>query len=134
MENFDISPLNSALIRLNEVLTVYQKDKSDSIVRDSLIKRFEFTYAISLKMIKRYFKLTAFTLDIDSMTFNEMVREANSMGLLKSNLEKWTIFREKRNMTSHMYYENIADDVASIVSDFYDEALFLMNKLKDKIR
>lgn len=54
-------------------------------------------------MIKRFFSQGAFVENVDGMTFNEMVRQANKMDLLKSNLETWTIFREKRILTSHTY-------------------------------
>ena len=41
------------------------------------------------------------------------------MNLLKSSLPQWDIFRQKRNMKSHTYDENIAKDVANVVLDFY---------------
>ena len=67
-------------------------------------------------MIKRYFALSAFEKEnLDSMTFNEMIRTANRMGLLLSNLETWNNYRMKRNMTSHTHDENIAQDVVSII-------------------
>ena len=64
------------------------------------------------------------------MTFNEMIRLANKMGLLRSNLEKWDNYRQKRNLTSHTYDEKIARDVVSIIEDFALEAKFLLEKLK----
>ena len=71
-----------------EVIEKYNSDKSDLITRDSLIQRFEYTYSISLKMIKRYMSSGAFVFEnVDGMTFNEMIRQANKMGLLLSNLE-----------------------------------------------
>ena len=67
------------------------------------------------------------------MTFNEMVRQANKMDLLKSNLETWTIFREKRNLTSHTYDEKIATDVVKIIPLFCEEAQFLLNRFKERL-
>lgn len=84
-------------------------------------------------MIKRFFSLGAFVENIDGMTFNEMIRQANKMDLLKSNLEIWTIFREKRNLTSHTYDEKIALGVVGIIQNFRDEAEFLLNKLKERL-
>ena len=72
--------------------------------------------------------------NIESMTFNEMIRQANKMGLLDSNLEKWDIFRQKRNLTSHTYDEEIAVKVVSIIPDFAEEAEFLLKQLKEKIK
>lgn len=67
------------------------------------------------------------------MTFNQMVRIANQMGLLKSNLEMWDEYRQKRSLTSHTYNEIVAKDVVSIIPDFYEEAVYLLNKLKEKL-
>ena len=55
------------------------------------------------------------------------------MGILRSNLERWDIYRQKRNLTSHTYDEKIAQDVASIIEDFALEAKYLLEKLKEKL-
>ena len=68
--------------------------------------------------------------DINQMSFNDMIRTANQMALLKSNLEIWSEFREMRNMTSHTYDETVALKVVSIIPNFYEEVKFLLNKLK----
>lgn len=134
MENIDLTPFEKALASLFEVIKIYNCDKTDLITRDSMIQRFEYTYSISLKMIKRYLSNGAFVFEnIDGMTFNEMIRHANKMGILRSNLEKWDNFRQKRNLTSHTYDEKIAQDVVSIIEDFALEAKFLLDKLKEKL-
>ena len=70
--------------------------------------------------------------NIEGITFNQMIRTANKMNLIKSDLEKWNDYRIKRNLTSHTYDEATAEIVASVVKDFYFEAEFLLNKLKEK--
>ena len=133
MERLDLTPFENALNSLKEVIEVYNSDETNLITRDSMIQRFEYTYSIALKMIKRFFSYGAFVENVDGMTFNEMVRQANKMALLKSNLETWTLFREKRNLTSHTYDEKIAEDVAKIIPLFCEEAQFLLNKLKERL-
>ncbi|MBR2069674.1 MAG: nucleotidyltransferase substrate binding protein [Candidatus Gastranaerophilales bacterium] len=134
MEKIDITSLKKAHKSLNEVIDIYLNDKLNSIVKDSMIQRFEYTYSIALKIIKRYFSKSAFILDnIEDMSFNDMIRNASKMGLLKSNLEKWTIFRQKRNLTSHTYDEKTANDVISIIEDFSSEIEFLIAQLESKI-
>ena len=134
MEILDLTSFEKALASLFEVIKIYNSDKTDAITRDSMIQRFEYTYSISLKMIKRYFAGGAFVFEnIDGMTFNEMIRQANKMGLLRSNLEKWDNYRQKRNLTSHTYDEKIAQDVVSIIEDFALEAKYLLEKLKEKL-
>ena len=50
----DLTPLDNAIARLDEGWTRYQRDVSDIQIRDGLIQRFEFTYEISHKMLRRF--------------------------------------------------------------------------------
>ena len=133
----NLTAFENAVNSLIEVIDLWSNDNKSDILRDSIIQRFEYTYSLALKMIRRYFLISAFGADdakeVNGMTFNQMVRTANDMGLLKSNLEIWDDFRQKRNMTSHTYDENIAQKVVAIIPDFKDEAVFLLNKLKEKL-
>ena len=135
MEILDLTSFENAINSLVDIINIYNSDKSNIYMRDSMIQRFEYTYSLSLKMIKRYFNVSAFEKEnIDGMTFNEMIRTANRMNLLRSNLEKWNDYREKRNLTSHTYDERVAEAVVSVIPDFKDEAVFLLNKLKEKLQ
>jgi len=135
MEKIDLSSFENALNSLKEVIEVYNSNPSNLITRDSMIQRFEYTYSLALKMIKRYFSQSAFASEnVEGMTFNEMIRNANKMGLLKSNLETWDDYRLKRNMTSHTYDEEVAISVVSIIQRFESEASFLLTKLKEKTK
>ncbi len=132
METLDFTALENSVYRLKEVVEKYKENEKDTIVRDSLIQRFEFTYSISLKLLRRYFMERAFFVDdINSLSFNDMVRTATRLGLLKSDLEMWTKYREMRNLTSHTYDEEVALKVAKIVPCFYEEALYLLKNFKD---
>ena len=64
------------------------------------------------------------------MSFNDMIRTANQLNLLKSDLEMWTKYRNMRNLTSHTYNEEIALKVVNIIPAFYEEILYLLDKLK----
>lgn len=128
----DISALENAETRLQEMLIRYKKESYDEAVRDSVIQRFEFTYSIVLKTLRKYFIERAFIVeDVNQMSFNEMIRTASQLNLIKSNLEKWTIYREMRNMTSHTYDEEVALQVVSIIPDFSDEVAYLIASLKE---
>ncbi len=128
---FDISSLENAVKRLGEILVRYQKDVTDDGIRDSVIQRFEFTYSIALKTLKKYFIERAFVVDdIEHMSFNDMIRTANQLDLLKSDLETWSNYRNMRNLTSHTYDEEVALKVVSIIPAFYEEVLYLLDKLK----
>ena len=131
MENLDFTALENSLQRLGEVVEIYKKNPQDTIVRDSLIQRFEFTYSITVKTLRKYFIERAFIVDdVNKLSFNEMVRTAIQLNLLKSDLAKWTEFREMRNLISHTYDENVALKVSGSVPDFYEEITYLLKELK----
>jgi len=60
----DYTTLENAIIRLEEGIKTYEKYKTDQelkeTVRDSLVKRFEFTFEHSLKMMARTLKEQGF--------------------------------------------------------------------------
>lgn len=131
MTNLDFTALENTINRLGEVLKRYEREKTDDVVRDSVIQRFEFTYSIALKTLRKYFIERAFVIDdVNNLSFNEMIRIASKLNLIKSNLEKWTQYRTMRNLTSHTYDEEIALKVVGIVPDFYEEISFLLAKMK----
>lgn len=131
MEKLDITSLKNALARLNSILIRYEKDGYDADIRDAVIQRFEFTYSITLSTIIRFINMQAPEV-LPSLTFNEIIRTANKLGLLKGDLTVWTNFRQKRNATSHTYDENIANEVVSIVPQFRDEAEFVLKEIEKR--
>ncbi len=125
----DLTPLENALKTLDEIIIRYDKESYDNAIRDAVIQRFEYTYSLSIKMLTRFLQQQAPELP-DTLTFNEIIRKSNQMGLLLSDLEKWTEYRQKRNLTSHTYEETIANAVVSVVKDFQKDAQFLLNQIK----
>lgn len=88
MDTLNLQPLSKAIVRLGEGWQRYQQDVSDEQIRDGLIQRFECTYGISHKILKRYLEYTsANPAEFDQMTFQDLIRTANKHGLL---LGDWT--------------------------------------------
>ncbi len=131
MEQLDLSSLNKAVESLGKVIAEYNKDQNNDIVRDSLIQRFEYTYGLSLKMMQRYLNMNALIVD-EQETFSNIVRQADKIGLLKSELENWVEYRAMRNISSHTYDENKACVVAQIAVNFFQEAEYLLNELRNR--
>lgn len=125
----DISVYSKAVTRLGEIIARYQLDINDDGIRDAVIQRFEFTYSVTLKTLSKYLSEHSFE-NVKQMSFNDIIRSANQLDLLKSNLEKWTEFRCMRNLTSHTYDEEIAMKVVSVIPDFYEETSFLLEQLR----
>lgn len=97
------------------------------------MKRFEFTYEISHKMLKRYLDMAAASLDeIDNLAFPDLIRKGNETGLLKSDRPTWRRYREMRGKTSHTYDEKIALEVVAAIPEFLEEARYLGQRLSER--
>lgn len=130
----DISPLERAIARLEEGVAVYAGDTSQSLIRDGLVQRFEFTYEISHKMLRRYLtESVAVPEQISRMTFADIIRSGNERGLLLSNWPGWKAFREMRAKTSHSYDEATALEVVAGIPAFLDEARHLRDRLQERL-
>jgi nucleotidyltransferase substrate binding protein (TIGR01987 family) len=129
----DFTSLRSALSRLAEGYQRYQSDVSDIQIRDGLIQRYEFTYEISHKMLKRHLEMTSANPEaFDALPFADLIRTANEQSLLKSDWSAWNIFREMRAKTSHTYDEDIAQTVVKIIPAFIDEIEFLVRQFDQR--
>ena len=101
--------------------------------QDGVIQRFEFTYELSHKMLKRFIEATsANPQEADSMTFQELIRVGSEQGLLISGWDKWRDFRKARGTTSHTYDEAKAIEVLSVIPDFLSEAKYLYEQISKK--
>jgi nucleotidyltransferase substrate binding protein (TIGR01987 family) len=131
-EQIDLTSLAKAVESLYRALNEYQKDKSNEFVRDSCIQRFEYCYDLSTKMMKRYLAMIAESPgEIKSMTFQNLVREAYTKGISKNSWDRWWEYRDNRNKTSHGYDEKIAIEVVEKIGDFYQEAIFMVEALRE---
>ena len=132
--SLDITPLINAISRLDEGLVRYQKDINDIQIRDGLIQRFEFTYEISHKMLKRYLEFSSPDPTIfDEMNFQDIIRTGNEKGLLLGSWAEWRMYRDMRSRTSHTYDEEIALQVVAGIPQFLQETEFLKNQLMEKL-
>ncbi|MCX8049353.1 MAG: nucleotidyltransferase substrate binding protein [Methylohalobius sp.] len=66
-----------------------------------LIQRFEFTYEMAYKTLKRYLEWASpAPEEIDRLTFPDLIRTASEQDLLKGDWPQWRTYREMRNKTS----------------------------------
>jgi nucleotidyltransferase substrate binding protein (TIGR01987 family) len=130
----DTTSLGNAVRRLREGLARYEREPADEQIRDGLIQRFEFTYELSHKMLRRYLKETAASPDeIDRMPFADLVRSANAQGLLRGDWPVWRRLREVRARTSHTYDTKVASQVVSAIPEFLEEAEHFYAELQRRL-
>ncbi len=137
--NLDVTSLEKAIDQLEDALIYYASDmaKEDERLalhlRAAAIQAFEFTYELSLKMLKRYLSLTeANPSFISEITFNELIRKGYEKGLIFSELSVWKEYRRERGTTSHTYDEDKAKEVFEDIPSFLIDAKYLLTQLKQR--
>jgi nucleotidyltransferase substrate binding protein (TIGR01987 family) len=127
----DFTSLANAITRLEEGLDRYRQDIADMQIRDGLIQRFEFTYDLVHKMVRRVLEqMAADTEAIDHMSFPSLIRTANESGLVAGDWPTWQRYRGMRNITSHTYDEAKALEVVAEIPAFLDEAKDVLRRLR----
>ena len=118
-----IEPFQKAVLKLEEILVM----PKDEIVRDATVQRFEYSFELAYKMIKRFLKEVY---NHDDDIFVEMLKNAAKVGLI-DDYQSWQTFRQARNYTSHNYSENGADYSYRQAQIFAVYARILVRKLEE---
>ena len=133
-KQLDVSSFEKAILTLDEAVVKFSKGPDDKFVRDACIQRFEYTYELSHKTLRRYMGLSEPSLEVvEEMSFPELIRTACERGLLESDWRVWQRYREARNMTSHTYDETKAEKVMEVVPFFLKEVQVLLKILKKRL-
>jgi len=97
----------SALARLHEAIDMDET----TIVRDALIRRFEFTFETAWKAAHRWLAARGVALDAEAF----VVLKRAFANRLVADEGAWSDIRKNRNLTSHTYNEKLAIEVAAFV-------------------
>ena len=130
--NLDFSSYEKALTSLQRVLDRSRSVPGDEDIRDACIQRFEYTYELAYKMLKRQLEQELpSSEELDQLPFKEMIRVGAERGLITAP-ERWFDYRDKRNITSHTYDEEMAREVFAILPGFAADAADLLSRLKSR--
>lgn len=128
----DFSSFEKALTSLQKVLNRSQSVPGDDDIRDACIQRFEYTYELAFKMLKRQLEQELpSSEELDHLPFKEVIRVGAERGLIDSP-QRWFDYRDKRNITSHTYDEAKAREVYGILADFAADAADLLSRLQGR--
>ena len=128
----NLSVLKNSFNTLLECYDDFLQEKDSKIknyIKDSCIKRFEYTYEMAKKIMNKYLK-KEYDKTEKELSINNIFREMYGLGFIK-NLENWVHYRERRNTTSHEYNQDEAD--VDIVPDFIEDVQFLINQLEKNL-
>ena len=88
------------------------------IVRDAAIQRFEYSFEISWKLIKEFLKVQE---GVICNSPKSCFREAFRMKLLaEEDVIKALEMTDDRNLTSHTYHEELADEIYKKIKDYHN--------------
>lgn len=82
----------------------------DEFIRDSVIQRFEFTHELAWKMLKLRLEQE----DVFAKTPRETLQASLEAEFIVDG-NAWTDLQKMRNLTSHTYNEDLAEEVYSFV-------------------
>lgn len=107
---------SKALTQLESAVDIYEADQGNSLYRDGLIRRFEFTVELAWKSAKEYLEDQGAV--VQYATPRAVLKEAYAAGLI-SQPDVWNDILTARNSTSHIYSEDTAIAIATqICQDF----------------
>jgi nucleotidyltransferase substrate binding protein (TIGR01987 family) len=130
--NLDLSALEKALDSLRRAVVRSAGSPEDSELRDAVIQRFEYTYELCWKMLKRRIELDSPNpAAVDAMSFKDLLRDGAERGLI-GDVGKWMIYRDGRNITAHTYDEKKAAAVHRTAVEFLPDAAALLNSLRNR--
>jgi len=107
----NITYLLKAASKFKEILQLPKNE----ITRDAAIQRFEFTYELVWKTLKRILSVKGITVNNPRDVF----REGGKQNLI-SNVEAWFKIIEYRNKTTNVYNEDMADEIYAALSGIND--------------
>src|SRR5258708_3004558 len=129
----DITSLENVVLRLREGLARHRREPADEQLRDGLIQRFEFTYEVAHKTLRRYLQeRSPSSEEATRMSFAELIRAGNAQGLLRAEWPTWRHFRDIRTRTTHTYDADTAAAAVPEIPPFLQEAEYLCAELNKR--
>jgi nucleotidyltransferase substrate binding protein (TIGR01987 family) len=128
----DYTQLKTAIERFGEMLEAYRDNAKrpqleQEAVRDSLIKRFEYTLEVAWKTCKKHLEDEGFA-EAASGSPKSIILLAAQRNLI-SNTEAWFNYLRFRQDTSHDYSNDKAETVLDIAEDFYQDVVNLYQEM-----
>jgi nucleotidyltransferase substrate binding protein (TIGR01987 family) len=120
-----LEDLEKSLRRFEEVL----KEPKTTIVRDSVIQRFKFTFELFWKVLKKILLYEG----EETTTPRDTLSKAYMYHLIKDE-GVWISMMLARNKTSHMYNEKEADSIYTQIQSYYPEMNLVFLELQERIK
>ncbi len=136
--SLDFSSLKQAINSLDATLKKSNDEKLmsqlDDVIRMAVkagaIQNFEFTYELCWKFIQRWIRENGTPGDADNpRTRKDLFRLAARYGLIKDPVS-WFDYGNARNLMSHTYDQEKAQEIYLITNSFLQDAIYLLKQLE----
>ena len=125
----DLSSLNKAINALDYAVGEAHNDEfidsltsqQQDIIRAGVIQHFEVTYELCWKFMQRWLAENVGRVYVDGLSRRELFRLAAERRLI-SDVEAWWGYHRARNLTSHIYDEDVAEEVFQTATQFLSDA------------
>ena len=115
---------SSALKQLNNAIDEYSNRDLNSLEKQGLIKAFEFTFELSWNLIKDYFNYQG---NVNIRGSRDSFREAFKYNLVDDGVS-WMEMIELRNLSSHTYDEDTAEEIIELIAAKYINNFNILEK------
>ena len=132
----NLSSLNKSIAALERSLSVteYSNDfqtlslAQQETMKAGVIHNFKTSYELSSKFIKRWLEVNEGQILVDGVTRRELYRIAFENRLIE-DVEEWMNFHSTRNITSHSYDAEVANNAYETAVHFLPFAKKLLERL-----
>jgi len=125
----------STLEKAHGLLLKADPDNIDyDMYRSASIKEFEIILEQSGKLLRKVLKpYFHSSKEVDKLYFKDLFRQAVLRSILtKETSERWLVYRDNRNNTSHDYGVNFAEETLLLLPQFIIDATDLAKIIKNK--
>ena len=130
----DTTSFRNACRQLASGLAAARALQGDELLRDGVIQRFEYTYELSHKVLRRFLEETEPASEqLREMSFPTLIRLGSERGLLLNGWDVWSGYRKARGKTSHVYDAAKAAEVVAQIPGFLADALHLLGAIERRV-
>ena len=133
----DLSSLRKAVESLEKTIKVaddrafmsgLNEDQKEA-VRAGVIQKFEFTYELCWKFMKRWLEVNLGPVYVEGVSRRQLFRLSAEHRLV-GDVDLWMEYHDARNETAHTYDENTAEEVFETAQKFLVDAKKLLQAIE----
>lgn len=121
--------LEAPLLALASLDKALSQPKNE-FTRDAVIQRFEYTFELCWKTLRRYLENETNTQEYN---LKDLFRAAGKQGLIHS-VDAWFEYHKASNLTTHTYHAETAEETYAAAKKFAVDARQLLNSLEQHLK